>query len=298
MDRRSERHKEDAFCITIDYQKDSNPSVIFQTLSELIAAFQDFDSEVARTISAKIESSVVLEEVGTGSIRAWFAAKLKDTDDEAIKKCDYKAIIGKLLVNVKYWLLNLLEDKETLDQGKIEAVQNKINELIEETQIKHLAAYRKVSQQAIVQTYVRTASSISCLTQNDKVVFSSIYGEVRLERQTHISEEIIENLIVAKSDTSESDVFLKVKKPDYLGESRWSFYLDSHPIEAKIEDEGWLNDFRNRKVLLRPGDSLYTRLKVEMRYDAEGVSLPVRYTIVKVHKIIEGNDTELKSLFD
>lgn len=290
MIRRSVNQKEDAFCITIDYQRDSNPSVIFQTLSEIIAAFQDFDSEVATAISEKMESTVILEEIGTGSIRAWFAAQLRDTDDEAIKKCDYKAIIGRLLVKVKYWLLNLLEEEETLDQAKIETVQNKVDELIEDTQIKHLAAYKKVSQKVIVQTYVRTARSIACLGQGDKVVFSSIYGEVRLERQTHISNEIIENLLVAKSDVSESNALLKVKKPDYLGESRWTFYLNSHPIEAKIEDENWLNSFRHREILLKPGDSLDTRLKVEMRFDAEGLPLPTRYTIIKVYKIVEGND--------
>ena len=294
-----QNQKENSFCIKIDYSKDTNPATIFQSISELVSAFEKFDFEVSKTISVELKPSLVLEEVGSGSVYTWLASRIRDIDDEALKKCDYQAIVGKLLVELKYWLLTLLENKETLNQGKIEAIQKKLNELIEKTQIKHLPTYNTVSKQIIIETYIKTAKSISILSTKDDVSFSCIYGQVKIKRQSKISEEILEDLLVAKANISEEDVFLKIKKPDYLGESRWLFHLNSHPIEAKMDDQDWLESFRKREVVLRPGDSLHARLNIEMRFDEMGNPLPTKYTVIKVYKIIEGSDgIEQNELFD
>lgn len=293
-----QKAKEDNFCIEINYQKNSNPAAIFQSMSELVSTLQDFDIEVAKAISVKIEPRLVLEQVESSSVRAWFATQLKEIDDEALEKLDYKAIIGKLLIKSKYWLLNLLEEKDGLDQKKIKFIQEKLNELIQESQIKRLPAYGTIPQQTIVQTYIKTARSVSNLAENDNVSFTCKYGEIRLERKTHMSEEVLEELLVAKKDISEADVCLKIKKPDYLGESRWMFYLDKHPIEAKIEDQTWLDSFRKRQVVLKPGDSLKVRLKTEIRFDDQGNPLPTIYIVIKVHEKIEGGDTNQPILFD
>jgi len=291
--------QEDAFCVEINYTKDSNPSSIFQSMSEIITAFENFDVAVANTISLTLEPHLILEQVETGSIRTWLIAQVKDIDDESLKRCDYKAIIGKLLVKAKYKFLNLLGDDESIDQNKVEAIQKTLNDLIQETEIKHIPAYGTVSKQIIAETYIKTARSVSLLSKNDNVSFHCTFGQVKIERQTQISEEILENLVVAKKDMTEEDAFLKIKKPDYLGDSRWLFHLDKHPIEAKMDDKVWIESFRNRRVVLRPRDSLQVRLKIEIRFDEEGNPLPTQYTVIKVYKIIQGTDKlEMQNLFD
>ena len=294
----NQNQREDNFYIEIDYQRDTNPAIIFQTMAELVNVYQDFDVEIANIISANIEPKLMLERVDSGSVRTWLVSQLKDIDDEAIKKLDWKNIIGKLLIKCKYFLINKLENTYDLDNNKIILIQNELNEIITETQIKHLSSYRSISQKTIIQTYFRTAKSVSSLGMNDKASFHCTYGEIKFERKTHISEEIIENLLVAKKDTSESNELLKVKKPDYLGDSRWLFYLHKHPIEASIEDKEWLAKFRNREVILCPGDFLQVKLKTEIRFDNEGMILPTRYYVIKINDIIEGeNDNTELTLF-
>lgn len=47
-----------------------------------------------------------------------------------------------------------------------------------------------------------------------------------------------------------------IKKPDYLGRSKWVFKYNGHSIEAKFEGEKWLQKFQNNEETLNPGDSL------------------------------------------
>jgi hypothetical protein len=180
---------------------------------------------------------------------------------------------------------------------EIEDVQKKLQSLLVNSKLKSIATYGIVSKQAIVQAYAKTARAISGIDQESRVSFICEHGNVQLKQSTHLSEELIEDLLVAKRDVSECDVCLKVKKPDYLGDSRWAFQRDGHPIDAKMDDTIWLMDFRERRVDLKPGDSLKAKLRAELCFDSDGSALPPRYSVVKVYEIISGNDDSHKMLF-
>ena len=45
---------------------------------------------------------MVLEEIETGSIKIWLGNQLNRVDDDALKKLDWKPLVGKYLVRAKY----------------------------------------------------------------------------------------------------------------------------------------------------------------------------------------------------
>jgi len=69
-------------------------------------------------------------------------------------------------------------------------------------------------------------------------------------------------------------MILKVKRPDYLGESRWDFKFGDHPFHAKILHVDWLADFQARKIDVRPGDALRAMVRQTINYgfDADVIS--------------------------
>lgn len=79
---------------------------------------------------------------------------------------------------------------------------------------------------------------------------------------------------------------MKVKKPDYLGESRWEFHFENRTIEAKIRDMEWLDKFQSRLVDVRPGDALKAKVVTEIRYSYEGDVLSTKYTLERVVDVI------------
>ncbi|MDO9312640.1 MAG: hypothetical protein Q7T85_13280 [Nitrosomonas sp.] len=62
---------------------------------------------------------------------------------------------------------------------------------------------------------------------------------------------------------------IKVKKPDYLGQSMWGFVYDGKFIEAKITHNEWLYEFQSRRLSVNPGDSLKVTLYEEISYGYE-----------------------------
>jgi len=89
-------------------------------------------------------------------------------------------------------------------------------------------------------------------------------------------------------------MILKVKKPDYLGESMWDFKHGDRAIQAKIIDMDWLSDFHLRKYDIRPGDSLRAVLETQIKYGFSGEVIAVHNFIVAVKEIITESYTKEK----
>ena len=80
-------------------------------------------------------------------------------------------------------------------------------------------------------------------------------------------------------------MILKVKKPDYLGDSKWLFKHGNGTISAKITDQQWLNDFQNRKIDVRPQDSLVCVVKIIVKYDYNYEVISTTHEVTEVTKI-------------
>ena len=85
---------------------------------------------------------------------------------------------------------------------------------------------------------------------------------------------------------------VKVKKPDLLGDSQWSFVWDK-AIVAKIEDAAWLERFHNAEISILSGSYLDVMLRMEIALDEnrEPVGDP-KYYITKVNAVIPPNIQE------
>jgi len=293
-----ELEKEAEFCIEIQYDKaTSNPGRLFQTISELIYSFQTLDVELAKTISAEIKPVLILQEVEIGSIRTWFSSFIKDIDDESIGNLNYKAIIGKFLIKGKYQLLKLLGDNSSIDDAKINELQGNIQQLAFDTQVKRIPSYEKVSRNCLLDFYLTATRSLSLLSENDNAEFISGCGNIILPKKYVISEEVIDDILVKSKETSELNMILTIKKPDYLGISKWLFQYNGHPMEAKIEDEEWLKTFHERKVVLKPGDALKALVRSELLHRHDCQEVTQRHTVLKVLDIISGDDCQQLDLF-
>ena len=126
------------------------------------------------------------------------------------------------------------------------------------------------------------------LGQNDKAKFISTGGDVNLNPTLQFSISQMEELLTSEVIASDSIMILKVKKPDYLGESKWEFVF-GRGIEAKILDSEWLPRFQNRAEDVRPGDALRASVRTEVKYGYEGDVVGTNYSILKVIEVIRYN---------
>lgn len=102
-----------------------------------------------------------------------------------------------------------------------------------------------------------------------------------------MSPDAVEEILTERVLTGKYEVYLKVKKPDYLGQSMWEFKYEGKLIQAKIHDSGWLERFQQKTVLLGPGDSIRALVEVKVSYDKYGEVIASHYTILNVKEIIQ-----------
>ena len=109
-----------------------------------------------------------------------------------------------------------------------------------------------------------------------------------------------ENPIVKTIKQKPTSVDLLVKKPDLLGDSKWQFIFNKN-IEAKIEDELFLEKVRNGQIVILAGDKINCELEIE--YDLterlEIIPKSEKYNIKKINgEIIKPEEDNQKSLFE
>lgn len=276
-----------------------DPARVFRSMTALIDSFHRFDKELVQTIDTAIEPVLLLEDIEAGSLRTWLRNVLSSVDDSALESGDWKKIVGAYLLKAKYIVVNKLEGKtEITTREEITDIEKSLLAAAEETNIKRIPSYRPVPQAQIIEVIDGISSALAHLTQGDSAKLMTPGGEANFNIALRISPDALRDLLVKEVIANESPMILKVKRPDYLGESMWDFKFGDHPIQAKILDEEWLSQFQQRKRDVRPGDAIrgMVRHTVEYGFDAEVIR--EGYEIIKVNEVIEAAFTNQPSLLE
>ena len=148
---------------------------------------------------------------------------------------------------------------------------------------KHLPDYRPPSPKALLDAVRDFEAVKSQLVPGDRATYIPRDGEpldINLTMRWNLDE--IEAMAVKETITFPvAPLILAVKKPDYLGDSKWELRHGKRTVSAKIEDEDWLRRFQRREIDVRPGDALRCDVRIEHLYGHDNELLTERYTIVQ-----------------
>ncbi|HYX07698.1 MAG TPA: hypothetical protein VE912_13300 [Bacteroidales bacterium] len=294
-----QKHDAD-FCIEVEYKKETdNPSRVFRTLYELLESIQVLDSDLIKTIDVKIQPILILEDIESGSIKAWLKTALEAIDDDALKNLDWKPAIGKYLVEAKYYIVNFIEERtEISNKEEVKQLESNIYQLAEQTDVKKFPAYGKIPTRDLLKNVQSLSRSISYLREGDSAKYITDDKQANFNLEFQFVPDSVEDLLTKESIPSKSEVILKVRKPDYLGETMWEFRHGNHYINAKIYDQEWICKFQNREIDIRPGDSIRANMITTNRYGYDGELLSTIYEIEDVIEVIEADDIDQIDLFD
>lgn len=280
------------FYIEIDFQKrHGSPSRVFRAMSDLVDSLQEVDRNVIRTVDSKITPVLLLEDVESGSLRAWFIQALESVDDEGVKKGDYKMVVGKYLLRVKYLMIDFLNKKSDIrSQQELTELERSILEAAEDTEVKMLPAYEPVPREKLVQSLDKINSALTPLNDDDRATFVSQEGEVEFNLSLTITPETIEELVTAETLESVATMILKVKKPDFLGQSQWEFRHDNKTIPASILDVDWLTKYQDGRIPIQPGDAIRADVLTQVQYGFDREVVATHYSVISVKEVIPRDD--------
>jgi hypothetical protein len=274
--------------ISIDYTPGTqDPGRVFRSMAALIEAFQSIDRDLAKAVSATVDPEVYLERVEVGSIRAVLRTVLRQVDDEALKNLDWKPLVGQYLVRGKQILLGWLDGKPTIEsRGEILGLRQALLAAAPDSVEALQLPAQPIPVARLLEDLRALSEGVAPLLPTDAADFE-VGGETsRIETRFRISSEEIETLLTEQTLESTAEMVLLVKKPDYLGRSRWEFKLGEQAIEAKMLDEAWLELFRTGTIILKPGYALRATVKSEMAMGFEGAVVGTRYEVLRVLGVI------------
>ena len=247
-----------------------DPSRVFRSLSALIDTFQHFDKELAQSIDSAIEPILLLEDIESGSIRTWLKSALSSVDDSALKDGDWKKLLGAYLLKAKYIVIKKLEGRtEITNLQPIREIESEILDAAKASDVQRIPIYQPLSEAKIVEIIGNLSNALGHLKPGDSGKLLTPDGEAAFNLSLKVSPEALRDLLVKETVTNESVLILKVKRPDYLGESMWDFKLGEHPLQAKIIDVQWLQEFQERRIDVRPGDAIKAVVRQTIYYGHE-----------------------------
>ena len=298
MTESSEIPSESYFAIYIDFDKNQpNPQRIFQAIETMIKGLQKLDNVLCGIVNSDIRATMLLEDIQTGSLKVWLRNQLTKTDDKAIENLDWKKIAGKYLVQAKYAVIawtNKENSKESLPE-----LTNTLHTLAIETNICPLSAYPPLPLKDFTDAVYEMQQAKGFLTKNDKMNYIIKDGEqIEFRPDVYFNNDELTTLYTKSIIDSKMDGIFVVKKPDYLGNSKWELRHGNKTISAKIEDIEWLKKFQNREVDVRPGDSLKCCSIAQYHYGYDNELIHEEYIIESVTEVLENKFFIQKELLD
>lgn len=277
------------YSIKIDFEKGTkDPERVFSTMLGLINAFKEYDKNLAKIISADLKPEIFLEDITTGSINTTIVSVLKKIDDGALKELDWKQLVGAYLVKGKYKLIQYFEDRETVNSyQEIEDLNSSLLTLAHQADVVHLPSFSPIPPQLLLENIKDISDAMSSLQLNDSVAFIGLNEEIEINKNFKLPEDKIETILTEQVVTSKRKLVLKVKKPDFLGHSKWEMKHGGKAVSVKIANIEWLNKFHKQEVSVLPGDAIKCLVKIVESIDKNGDLVSEEYAIIEVYEIIK-----------
>lgn len=279
--------KSNEFILRVDFVKGRNEaSKVFECIASSINALSYFDNKFIEQFYNKTDCFIALDDIEKGSIKAFLRNIISDIPDETLRSGEIKKIIGHFLVVAKYKLCEWLSDEEPINSNRLKELQESINLSASQIGVDQVVGYQPISSAELVQVIIKLTKATYTLSDGDQLYYQSKSGEVTMPTKRNISQEEIETLLISSTKTSETEAVLKVKKPDYLGNSKWNFRWNDSSIDAKIESKEWLSSFQQGEVAVLPGDSLKAVVKTHTTTDIHDQVIKIEFAISEVLEVL------------
>lgn len=278
------------FDIRIEFARgEGDPTRVFRSMAGLIDAFQRLDGHLAPMLGASVRTSLVLQDIEAASLKSRLRTVIDAIPDEPLQQGDIKKLIGHFLLKGKHTILDWCgERNEISDREDVKRLEADLTKLAHDTDIKLLPAYAQIDTPSLLSDISAVNDAMAPLEKRDRATFASLEGRSSFNPDLVVSGEVIREIVTRERLENTGERILKVKKPDYLGTSKWTFKYGTLTIEAKICDEYWLDNFQKGLVELGPGDSLRVTLYEEVSYGYDNEVVHTEYEVRKVDVVVRG----------
>lgn len=276
------------FEIKLEFNKDTEePSRLFRSFADLIDSIKELDTTLAKTINSSVSSKIYLDDIEKGSLigKLWNHLVINDDNKLDDNKIDEETI-NEFIEESRSKSIEFIESGKS-EVGDLKELANNIDLLAEQKGIKETFNYAEPNILDLAKNLNDINDAVSKLTDDEKFIIKDSKNTTEeISKGTEkINLEDVENALTTEEIKSEHIVFYKIKRPDFLGDSQWDFKHGNKSLKVKILHEEWLEDFKQGKVIVVPGDSLKVKIKQCFKYNKNGYLISEKTEIIEVLEI-------------
>lgn len=276
--------------LKIDFAKNSQaPRRVFDAMSGLIGSTDLLDGDLVSMFGLKVEGEFLLRDVYSGSVRASLARFLRMIDGDALKEGSWNKVLGRFLNAAREETIRRLEATPAIaSYDQLADLQKALLISAEKTDLKSIPHYGPISLPRLVTIIRSFQMSVSPLISDDSVFYLHEGGSCHVPKTISIDPSLERAISIKESIPNIGDAILKIKKPDFIGDSMWEFQFGHHIVRAKIVHDSWLASFQRKMERVDPGDSLRVKLETITDYGYDGSVVSVSYRVLTVLNVIRG----------
>lgn len=282
--------------IKLDFKPgENNPEDLYFAMISAFRYLHESDNVLAKTISNDNSASMSLLSIKEGSLRNFVRVRTEFPETELQpENGDNEEKIKRYFSEGKKAITQgLLALSEISREDQLQKIVDDVNDVADECEITSEPFYLAPTTEQIKKLAIVAEETGSYLDDNSQILYiEEDKPPIQLPKKISVDKELFSDIEERKKIISERVIVLKVKKPDYLGESRWEMKHGKHRIICKIEDATWLGRFKRKEVLVFPGDSLECNVRLEETYDTNGELVNTEYTIIEVKDVIQGSEED------
>ncbi|MBE7648537.1 hypothetical protein [Tenacibaculum finnmarkense] len=251
------------FELNIELKGVKNPSKVFDHLSGFYDKLLVLDRHIVYNISVEAKVEYDLVDIQFEAISTKIKQILVNTPGDYLKNgIKPTAWLGDLLVHIKYKTLKAIELQQISSKKGLDKLTNEINRKIKKETPSHLLFF-SVNNYYILNTVKEISVQTSKLKRGEYFCFKSGKNKAKLTNKSFVDVPKILSELGDASIAQERVEVLKIKTMDLLSDnSYWKLQREGAPIDVKITDEAWLEEYHNRKFVIQPNDYLKFNLKI------------------------------------
>lgn len=248
------------YSIHIEFDKNvkERPERVFEAMALFVQGFNEIQAELIKGHGESVEFEASLSKTREGSLIADINRHVK----EKIRSVSLRRLVDGIYFGV---------EDAVMHSGKIDSegdVDRFIERAYSNEQAKnecynHFTSHPEANKYKVAKGLKKIHDGKEKLAETDKVHigvnddFKPICKDLSFPRS-------VEEIFREEKETFPSKDVLIVRRPDYVGSSKWDFISlkrGDKPVSARILHEDWLNEWREHKKHVLPGDALQVMIK-------------------------------------
>ncbi len=272
------------FSIKIDFDENikERPERVFESMSLFVQGFNEINSELIHGFGKTDSIETTLNKTREGSLIADLSQYFKEKS-KSVR-------FGNLLDSIYFGLENTITDTQKVDsEGDVKGFIEKVYEhrVANDQDYNEFTFHAEPDNYKIAKGLKKISEGLNNLEETDEALIGRRDKFVTISKQFKFPRTPDE-LFSEEITSHPSRDILIIKRPDYVGNSKWDFISSKRnkQISAKILHKEWLESWRNHEEHFWPGDAFLVLIKTDRVMCGKDDSVKYEDVVTEVLKII------------